>query len=87
MKHFGQWVRSFNFVPSLREAESLPTYDQTKGEFLKWWSAGDVLVDDNVASIESAKALGLATVLVPQPWNGTSGSLKCSLEELTSLIK
>ena len=87
IKHFGQWVRSFNFVPSFREAESLPTYDHTKGEFLKWWSAGHVLVDDNVASIEGAKALGIATVLVPQPWNRASGSLKSSLEELTSLIQ
>src|SRR5207253_2949385 len=69
LKHLGTWVRTFNFVPSSREQESLPDYGQSKAEFLHWFTIGNILVDDNTAAIEAARDLGLETVTVPQPWN------------------
>lgn len=68
-KHFGFWVRSVNFVPSKRKGESIPVYDQNKGEYLQWWGGGDVLVDDNPQTITEAADLGLRGILIPRPWN------------------
>lgn len=87
MRHLGRWVRTFNFVPSPRDQELLPAYDQTKGEFLEWWRAADIVVDDNVATIDAARALGLGTVLVPQPWNHAPGSIDDALTALTRLTE
>jgi FMN phosphatase YigB (HAD superfamily) len=85
LKNLGRWVRSFNFVPSLREKQLIPNYDQTKADFLTWWGQGDILVDDNAAALEAARSLGLQTILIPQPWNNGRGSLSDALDELTLL--
>jgi len=57
MHHFGCWVRSFNFIPSQRQDECIPSYDYSKDSFLRWWSKVDVLVDDNAVNIDAARAL------------------------------
>jgi hypothetical protein len=85
IKHLGRWIRSFNFVPSPRQSESLPAYDQTKQDFLSWWGPADILVDDNVATIDAAREAGLQVILAPQPWNQAPGSLSDSLDALTGL--
>ena len=85
MKHFGKWIRSFNFIPSRREGENLPVYDETKAVFLQQWAQVDAIVEDNVATIEAARALGIRTVLVPRPWNGAPGTLGDGLRALTDL--
>jgi hypothetical protein len=87
LRHFGGWVRSYNFVPSKRDGEKIPLYDQTKKEFLSWLGKGDVLVDDNVENIEAAKSLGMKTVLIPQPWNDSRQTLPESLESLLFLAR
>jgi hypothetical protein len=81
-EHFGPWVRAFGFVPSPRPGVDLPVYHGTKGEWLQWISAGDVLVDDSPRNIEQAATLGLRTVLFPQPWNKTAGTLNDALNSL-----
>ena len=46
-----------------------PRYDRDKGDFLRWLDTADYFVDDSPANIEQARALGLRTLLYPQPWN------------------
>lgn len=69
MRHFGDWIRSFHFVPSPRAQQPVPLYDQGKGEFLRWFGRADVFVDDNPAQIEEAENMGIHAVLMPRPWN------------------
>lgn len=67
--HFGNWIRSFNIVPSRRETDPPFEYYSTKKEFLESFGKVDLLIDDNVFNIEGAKELGIKTILFPQPWN------------------
>jgi len=85
MRHFGRWIRSFHLVPSMRQGEKIPVYDQSKEEFLRWWGKGDILVDDNPLNIDVAEVLGIQTVLIPRPWNQsrlTLGEVLCVLTRL-----
>jgi len=60
----------------------LPLYDKSKGEFLAWWGKADVLIDDNTANVEDAKAIGIKTILIAQPWNGGKLTVKQNLDLL-----
>jgi hypothetical protein len=82
MRHFGDWIRSFHFVPSLRAGQPLPAYDRDKGEFLAWWGRADVLVDDSEANVEQARRAGVRAVLFPRPWNGSRQSVAEALAEV-----
>jgi hypothetical protein len=85
-RHFGQWIRGFGFVPSSRETDHAPAYDQDKGDWLRWIGVGDILVDDSSANQEAAITLGLQTVLVPQPWNQAGGTIHDALTELSQKL-
>ncbi|NCQ92054.1 MAG: hypothetical protein GPI94_15440 [Microcystis aeruginosa LG13-03] len=87
MRHFGQWIRCFSFVPSKRKGEYTPQYDNTKGEFLSWWNKADILMDDNLANFEAAKSVGIQSILMPQPWNNSKLTIAESLELLVSLTQ
>jgi len=86
-EHFGAWIRAFGFVPSHRPHVSLPHYHRSKGDWLRWISAGDVMVEDNPANLAEAAAAGMRTVLIPQPWNSGSGTLSEALDSLTRIVK
>jgi len=86
-KHFGLWIRSFNVVPSPRPEESLPIYDTTKYDFLKWLGKADILVDDNPENLNAAKDLGLRTVMIPRPWNCGQIALADLLGSLPGLAR
>lgn len=81
LTYFGDWIRSFSFVPSPRPTDSHPVYDRSKGEFLAHTDKIDVLVEDTEANVLSARQLGLTACLYPQPWNSAKDS---SVEELLS---
>lgn len=81
-RHYGDWIRLFSFVPSRREGDSLPVYDASKAEFLSWLGRGDIFIDDSTTNIEAVAAIGLRTILVPQPWNRGGVPLKVALQEL-----
>lgn len=73
IRHFGAWIRCFGVVPS-RSGDSLPVYDRHKGEWLSWLGGADFFVDDSVENVRRAEAMGIRTVLWPQPWNSASAS-------------
>ncbi len=69
LTHFGQWIRTYHFVPSYRVTCKIPVYDQTKQEFFKWIQQIDYLVDDNEDNIKEAESVGVKGILFPRPWN------------------
>jgi FMN phosphatase YigB (HAD superfamily) len=85
LRHFGRWIRSFNFVPSPRPGESLPPYDATKQEFLSWWGKASVFVDDHPGNVESARQAGVHAVLLPRPWNHGAGAIRETFQHLETL--
>ena len=87
MKHFGEWIRSFNVIPSARENDSSPVYDQTKADYLKWWGRADIFVDDNTENIEGAAAIGIQTVMMPRPWNRNLHSIADAFELVGKVVK
>ncbi|MGO8697367.1 MAG: hypothetical protein ACLQVY_06585 [Limisphaerales bacterium] len=85
MKHFGNWIRSFNVVPSPRATISHVHYDGTKAEFLDWLGPSDMMIDDNPATIAEMGQHSISTLLWPQPWNGSSMAPAEALETLARL--
>ena len=86
LRHFGKWIRSFNVIPSPRLDETLPAYDQSKRDFLSWSRRGDIMVDDNVTTINDIQSSGIQTVLWSRPWNGNARSTAEHLHLMTRLI-
>lgn len=80
--HFGIWIRTFHFVPSLRKGEKLPLYDKSKKDFLKWMGKVDIFIDDTEANLSACEELGIKVVLFPQPWNKSKLSIAETLEKL-----
>jgi len=87
MHHFGRWIRSFHLVPSPRQGEQIPVYDQSKEEFLRWWGKGDILVDDSPSNVALAQALGIQGVIIPHPWNQSQLTLTEVLDVLTRSVE
>lgn len=86
LTHFGEWIRTFHFVPSYRDACDIPMYDEKKHEFLKWIQRVDCLVDDNEDNIEGAQSAGIKGLLFPRPWNsGKNKPVESVLASLSSL--
>ena len=87
IRHFGQWIRTFAFVPSWREGDGPRNATTSKVDYLAWLGHGDVFIDDRDDNVTSARALGMTGVVVPQPWNtSSSGSLRTVLLNLAPLL-
>lgn len=84
-RYFGQWIRTFHFVPSKRRNEDIPLYDRDKGEYLAMRENVDVLIDDNEDNINSAKDKGIQCILMPRPWNKENKSIEDVLASLLSI--
>lgn len=70
LRHFGDWIRGFGFVPSWRPGdERLPTPHRDKGAWLRAHGGASVLLDDSPDNVASAEAAGVEGWLVGQPWN------------------
>jgi FMN phosphatase YigB (HAD superfamily) len=82
LRHYGRWIRGFGFVPSPRPQDAFPVYHTTKADWLRWIGIGDMLIDDSPSNLAGACEAGLATRLVPQPWNTATGTLNDLLESL-----
>ena len=85
-RHFGKWIRSFNTVPSQRQNNVIPIFDQTKKDFLEWWGKADIVIDDNQSTVTAASAIGLTTFLMPNPWNANKNTKLNMLKALSKLI-
>ena len=81
-RHFGTWVRSFHFVPSLRPGDPASAGHRSKEEFLRWHGKVDAFVDDSPEHVAAASRLGIPALLFPRPWNGSSETVAEVLDEL-----
>jgi len=87
LTHYGNWVRSFGFVPSKREAVCSLVYDLTKVDHLRWWGRADLLIDDNPGNVDSARQMGIKALLMPRPWNKSPMSMAEMLSSLTATLQ
>ncbi len=86
MRHFGKWIRTFHFIPSRRDGQNIPQYDENKADFLKWLDKADVFVDDNEENLRGAEKLGMKCVTIPRPWNGSKKGLAETLKTLSEML-
>ncbi len=84
MRHFGSWIRCFGCVPT-RLPEDVPRYDQGKGDFLRWFGKGDVLIDDAPQNVKEAAEIGMKALAWPQPWNDSQLTTTEILQTLTDM--
>lgn len=87
LRHFGKWIRSFNFVPSLRKEITHTAYDSTKTDYLKWIGSIDIFIDDNEKNFSGIEALGINGYLVRKPWNSSNFHIVDILEILKTFSK
>lgn len=85
LAHFGQWIRTFHFVPSKRYHEAIAQYDRDKAELLKRQQAVDLFIDDSPENVTRAREAGINALLFPRPWNNSSMSVRELLSRVTSL--
>jgi FMN phosphatase YigB (HAD superfamily) len=83
--HFGEWVRSFNIVPSTREG-SRDHGTTSKSDYIRTFSKVDIVVEDNPETIRSMREMGISTVTIPRPWNDSRETLESTLTGLANLI-
>jgi hypothetical protein len=87
IRHFGQWIRTYAFVPARRGRAHVADPQVAKREYLKWLGRGDVFLDDRAETVEQVRALGLTGIVLPQPWSVSAHqSFESALEELTAVI-
>lgn len=87
LKNFGQWVRSFHFIPSYRAGENPPVYDENKGTYLNYFGKADLLIDDTMGNIEAAEKAGVKTLIFPRPWNHSKLTISQILTTVSEVIK
>lgn len=86
LKNYGQWIRSFHFIPSYRAGENPPVYDENKGTYLNYFGKADLLVDDTLENIEAAEKAGVKTLIFPRPWNRSKLTIGQALAEISGVI-
>lgn len=87
LRHFGQWIRTYAFVPARRGRAEVADSHVSKPEYLRWLGHGDVFLDDRADNVAGARALGMDGIVLPQPWSTSDHrSFRGALDELTSLI-
>lgn len=84
LKHFGDWIRAFHFVPTPRPRDLPTPYERSKADYLKWLNHVDIFIDDHPANIEQAKALGIKCLMPSRPWNSGGISINEILDILSS---
>jgi FMN phosphatase YigB (HAD superfamily) len=76
LRNFGAWIRSFNFLPSLREESEIFNYDMNKASYLKLFDKVDLFIDDNEKNILEARSIGINCITMPRPWNSDTSTIK-----------
>ena len=86
IRHFGDWIRTYHFIPSPRSAEILPKYDATKTDYLRWLNLVDILIDDNKQNVTGLKTTSIQYFLVSRPWNSSLLKMEDLLRNLSRLV-
>ncbi len=87
VNHFGDWIRTFHFVPSARPDDIPTRYEATKADYLKWLGRVDIFIDDHPGHVREASAIGIQSFLVSRPWNSGGMDLVDILAALAEMIK
>ncbi len=87
MRHFGRWIRTFHVVPTPRDDDPAPEYEQSKAESLKHFRDVDVFVDDTPCNLAAVAESGVKAVAFPRPWNANRTSVRETLGLLAGLIQ
>jgi len=78
-KHYGRWIRSFNFIPSPRPDDDFARHEANKAEMLARFAKVDLFIDDIEANLDPAKEAGFKTLVFPAPWNSRRGESEAAL--------
>lgn len=81
-RNFGNWIRTFHFVPSKRDNIVTPDYERDKSDFFRWFDKVDVFIDDNLENINKAEQVGIRVMLWKRPWNNADKTWQEILDEL-----
>jgi hypothetical protein len=84
IKHFGDWIRTFHFVPSPRPTDIFAEHESTKAHYLKWLNRVDIFIDDHTGNIQDVNAMEIRGIMLAQPWNSGGRSMNEILESLCS---
>ncbi len=85
IRHFGDWIRMFHFVPSSRNGVTLPQYDQNKAAWLRRLPGVDILIDDCESNCAGLPEDRMRSLLVSRPWNTGTLRMEGALRNLTQL--
>jgi FMN phosphatase YigB (HAD superfamily) len=87
IRHFGQWIRTYAFVPARRGRTDVADPRVAKRNYLEWLGHGDVFLDDRADNVQAARSLGMTGIVLPQPWSTSPHqSFRGALAQLTSAI-
>ncbi len=78
MRYFGDWMRSFHFVPSSRTGQMALGYETKKADYLKWLKQADLFIDDHEGNVREAESMGIQSFLAERPWN-SGGTALCEI--------
>lgn len=87
LRHFGVWIRTFHFVPSVRRGLKIPQYHKSKSDFLRWFGKVGIFIDDNEANLRDCRNLGIKGILFPRPWNRSKLTISETLKMFTQGAK
>ena len=85
--HFGNWIRSFYFIPAARSRQNNLIYDEDKATLLKRLNLADYFIDDDPRNIATAQKVGIKSLLFPQPWNHSKMNHAKFIENLTTFLE
>lgn len=86
IRNYGNWIRTFSFIPSKRINKGSITYDRKKSEYLQYFSEAEIFVDDSMKNSQSVAEVGLINLIFPRPWNNSNKTITETLNRLTELI-
>jgi 5'(3')-deoxyribonucleotidase len=84
LKHFGRWIRSFNFIPSPRKSDTHKVNLTSKKEYIQQIIPNaEFFIDDTLSNLHGIEEIGVKAILFPAPWNA---SAKLSMQECLKQI-
>ncbi len=85
INNFGDWIRTFHFIPPQRDGKMVFAYDAGKTEFLSRYNDPVLLIDDSEKNVDFARKAGHKAVLMPRPWNANKTSVNQTLNLFLSI--